>query len=180
VNAVYRMAKLLTAAERYADRLAQSRSDPRLGPPTLSVGRVAGGTAPNTVPDFCRIDVDRRLLPGETAAAALADFEAALRADAPGVPFASVPTLACPPLAATDHPLVAALGRAIDAVAGKHERHAVPYGTDASTIAEAGTPAVVFGPGDIAQAHTKDEWVELDQVDRAAEILFRFACRPVG
>ena len=36
-------------------------------------------------------------------------------------------------------------------------------------------PAVVFGPGDIAQAHTKDEWVELAQVEKAAEILFRFA-----
>ena len=51
----------------------------------------------------------------------------------------------------------------------------MPYGTDASTIAEAGIPAVVFGPGDIAQAHTKDEWVELTQVDQAAEILYRFA-----
>ena len=35
---------------------------------------------------------------------------------------------------------------------------------------------MVFGPGDIAQAHTKDEWVELDQVEQAAEMLFRFAC----
>ena len=52
----------------------------------------------------------------------------------------------------------------------------VPYGTDASTIAEAGIPSVVFGPGDIAQAHTKDEWIELDQLEPAAEILFRFAC----
>jgi acetylornithine deacetylase len=51
----------------------------------------------------------------------------------------------------------------------------VPYGTDASTIASAGVPAVVFGPGDIAQAHTKDEWVELAQVEQAVEVLFRFA-----
>ena len=40
----------------------------------------------------------------------------------------------------------------------------------------AGIPAVVFGPGDIAQAHTKDEWIDLAQLDPAAEILFRFAC----
>jgi acetylornithine deacetylase len=175
VNAVYRMARLIVAAERYAARLAGAKSHPVLGPGSLSVGRVAGGTAPNVVPDACRIDVDRRLLPGETAAAALADFENYLRETEPEVSFASTMALACPPLAATDHPLVDALGRAIDSVTGKHERHPVPYGTDASTIAEAGLPAVVFGPGDITQAHTKDEWVELAQVERAAEVLFRFA-----
>ncbi|MBL8864262.1 MAG: M20/M25/M40 family metallo-hydrolase, partial [Planctomycetia bacterium] len=54
------------------------------------------------------------------------------------------------------------------------EKIAVPFGTDASTIAPT-IPAVVFGPGDIAQAHTKDEWIELAQVDRATDILFRFA-----
>jgi acetylornithine deacetylase len=52
----------------------------------------------------------------------------------------------------------------------------VPYGTDASTIAAAGIPAVVFGPGDIARAHTADEWVSLDEVEKAGEILYRFAC----
>ena len=72
--------------------------------------------------------------------------------------------------------LVERLGTSIDAVVGRHEVHAVPYGTDASTISHAGIPAVVFGPGDIAQAHTKDEWIDLGQLEPAAEILFRFAC----
>ena len=58
---------------------------------------------------------------------------------------------------------------------GEQMTIAVPFGTDASTIAEAGIPAVVFGPGDIRQAHTKDEWIELDQIERAAEILYRLA-----
>jgi acetylornithine deacetylase len=173
VNAVYRMAKVLAAAERYADRLARSAPHPALGPPTLSVGIVHGGVSPNTVPDRCRIDVDRRLLPGESAAAAVADFEVFVRSD-PGVdfPIRSELVFGCPPLAATDHPLLAKLA----AVIGSPRVEAVPYGTDASTIAEAGVPAVVFGPGDIAQAHTHDEWVELAEVERAADILYRFAC----
>jgi acetylornithine deacetylase len=61
-------------------------------------------------------------------------------------------------------------------VRGSHDVIAVPYGTDASTIAQAGVPAVVFGPGDIAQAHTCDEWVSLDEVEQASEILYRLAC----
>ena len=58
---------------------------------------------------------------------------------------------------------------------GAHEVHPVPYGTDASTLAGAGIPCVVFGPGDIARAHTCDEWVPLDEVEQAAEILYRLA-----
>ena len=68
------------------------------------------------------------------------------------------------------------LGRAIDAVVGSHAVMGVPYGTDASTIADAGIPSVVFGPGDIGKAHTSDEWVPLDEVEQAAEVLYRFAC----
>ena len=52
----------------------------------------------------------------------------------------------------------------------------VPYGTDAGPLGEAGLPCVVFGPGDIAQAHTKDEWIELDQVRLAAEAYYQIAC----
>src|SRR5205085_7594020 len=77
VNAIYRMAHLLTGIERYAAELRASRTDPLLGPPTLSIGRIEGGTSVNTIPDRCRIEVDRRLIPGEDAHAApgqLADF----------------------------------------------------------------------------------------------------------
>src|SRR5262245_26642828 len=68
VNAIYLMARLLTGIEKYAEKLRASRRDPLLGPPTLSVGRIEGGTSVNTVPDFCRIEVDRRLIPGEDPA----------------------------------------------------------------------------------------------------------------
>jgi acetylornithine deacetylase len=72
--------------------------------------------------------------------------------------------------------LVSRLGANIDSVVGKHTVHSVPFGTDAATVAAAGVPVVVFGPGDIAQAHTKDEWIDLTQLEPAAEILYRFAC----
>jgi acetylornithine deacetylase/succinyl-diaminopimelate desuccinylase-like protein len=179
VNAVYRMARLLKAVEEYAERLRQRPADPVLGPRTLSVGRIVGGVSPNTVPDFCRIDIDRRLLPGETAVAASADLVAFLQGN-PGVDFPFTCTqshAACLPLdPANSGELVERLGVVIDSVVGRHEVHAVPYGTDASTLSAAGIPSVVFGPGDITQAHTKDEWIDLDQLEPAAEILFRFAC----
>jgi acetylornithine deacetylase len=175
VNAIYRMGHLLTAIERYAEQLQASRRDPLLGSPTLSVGRIEGGTSVNTVPDRCRIEIDRRLIPGEDALAAPAHFAEALQAS--GVPFECGPIwINCPALGAEHSAeLVARLGACIDQVRGRHEVIAVPYGTDASTLAQAGIPSVVFGPGDIAMAHTCDEWVPLDEVEQAAEVLYRLA-----
>lgn len=179
VSAVYRMAKLLVGVERYAKELQARPPHPVLGPRTTSVGRVTGGVSPNTVPDFCRADIDRRLLPGETFESATADLDTFLRA-LPDVDFpftVSKASPGCTPLdPAQSVELVKRFGATIDSVVGKHTVHSVPFGTDASRVAVAGVPTVVFGPGDIAQAHTKDEWIDLSQLEPAAEILFRFAC----
>ena len=146
--------------------------DANLGPRTLVVGTIRGGVSPNTVPDRCLIDIDRRLLPGESATEAIEDFNRHLK----GFEFiAHPPKLACPPLLPKGGDEYAAkLGAAIDRVRGRHEVWNVPYGTDASTIQEGGIPAVVFGPGDIAQAHTKDEWIDLAELEAASEILFGY------
>ena len=61
-------------------------------------------------------------------------------------------------------------------MAGDCRKVGVPYATDAAFISAAGIPTVVFGPGSIEQAHTDDEWLPLDQLEQAAEILYRF-CR---
>ncbi|HCN30080.1 MAG TPA: acetylornithine deacetylase, partial [Verrucomicrobiales bacterium] len=50
----------------------------------------------------------------------------------------------------------------------------VPFGCDASKLSRAGIPAIVFGPGSIDRAHTADEFIELDQVERALEFHRRF------
>jgi len=177
VNAVYRMAKVLNAVEEYSKQLQASRHDALLGSPTMCVGMIRGGASPNTVPDHCSISIDRRLLPGETAWEAIADLTEFLRKHREILEYhVTDPSFACPALVPKGgEAFVAQLGKMLDSVKGAHTIDAVPYGTDASTVQEAGIPAVVFGPGDIAQAHTKDEWVELAQIEQAAEVLFKFA-----
>ncbi len=72
---------------------------------------------------------------------------------------------------------VSRVGGAIAAATGRApEVTGVPYGTDAGPSGASGLPCLVFGPGDIAQAHTKDEWVELDQVRAAVDAYYRIAC----
>jgi acetylornithine deacetylase len=178
VNAIYAMAHVLSAIESHAKGLQAFRADPVLGPPTISVGRIEGGTSANTVPDRCRIEVDRRLIPGEDTAMVVRDFSRSIQELIPsGLTFeCSDPWLRSPPLSSRgSDELVKRLGGAIDSVKGSHNVMAVPYGTDAAAIAEAGIPAVVFGPGDIAQAHTADEWVSLQEVEEASEVLYRLA-----
>lgn len=176
-NAIYHMAHVLRSVEQFAEQLRTLCADPILGPATLSVGRIDGGTSANTVPDRCRIEIDRRVLPGEDPLEVTGQLTAFLRKTLPAeMAFTcSEPWLHAPALSpAGSEELVAQLGSAVDALRGSHGVSAVPYCTDASTLAEAGIPAVVFGPGDIARAHTCDEWVPLAEVEQASEILYHF------
>jgi acetylornithine deacetylase len=179
VNAIYRMGRLLAGIEQFAEQLRASATDPLLGSPTLSVGRIDGGTSVNTVPDRCKIEIDRRLIGGENPDEQPGRLTEFLRRQ-PGIDFefeTTTPWIREPALTpAGSEEIARLLGAAIDARRGTHTVHAVPYGTDAATLAWAGIPAVIFGPGDIAQAHTKDEWVPLDEVEQASEILYGLAC----
>jgi acetylornithine deacetylase len=51
----------------------------------------------------------------------------------------------------------------------------VPFGTDAAILSAAGVPTIVFGPGSIAQAHTADEFIEIEELQFATEIFYRIA-----
>ena len=176
-NAIYRMARVLSLLEEYAAWLPDSRPAHRLcGPATLSVGLISGGSSVNVVPDGCVIDIDRRLLPGEDGAKArieviqwLADrLDFELQHDSPYCLSAGL---------ADDQngALANELMHSISQVDGPHNCIGVPFGTHASRVALGESPAVVFGPGDIAQAHTRDEWISIDQLQRAAEIYYLFA-----
>jgi len=178
INAIYRMARVLDQLEQHARTLSASPPDPILGAPTLSVGRIEGGQSVNVVPDWCEIEVDRRLIPGEDATECVRriqqQLEVSLAAGA-WIDFGE-PTVHMPPMPPGASDWIAPLSDAINAAIGRRPAVlGVPFGTDAGPLSAAGTPCVVFGPGDIAQAHTKDEWIELEQVELAAQAYYRIA-----
>lgn len=178
VNAIYRMARVITGLEKYAEELSRTVVCPVLGPATLSVGIIQGGASVNTVPDRCTIEIDRRAVGGEDPKEAPRQVLDYLRlVENIDFPIEMTPCWIAEPalMPVGSDEIVARLGRAIDQVRGSHKVHSVPFGTDAATIAWSGVPAVIFGPGDIAQAHTCDEWAPLDEVEQAAEILYRAA-----
>ena len=169
-NAIYRMARIIADLEALAAELPMRPAHPRVGPPTLNVGTVHGGLTINTVPDRCVVEVDRRMLPGEPAAPAEAEIRAI--ADRHGADFELV--FAADGFEIDESSDLVALARAAVAhVLGEAKTVGMPYGTEASALADAGIPALVLGPGDAAQAHAADEWVEIRQVEAAARIYER-------
>jgi acetylornithine deacetylase len=180
-NAIYQMGRVTAALEKYATEFAPRLSaDPLCGPVTLSVGTIRGGLSVNTVPDRCTIEIDRRVVPGEKAAEAydqvrqyLGDFPG-LRAHIQHDPL----LMAGSPLPATHNgPLAERLSSVARELTARGAKVGVAYGTDAAKFAEAGVPSVVFGPGSIAQAHTADEWLPLDELHQAVDVLCEFARR---
>ena len=171
-NAVTAMSRIVLALEtEYASELAARPAHPRLGRPTINVGRIDGGRQPNIVPAECIIDIDRRTLPGETEAGVRREIRALLQRQGLKACFDTLRTSPCEPLETNpDLPLVQALTRA----AGRRITRGVHYFTDAAPLAAGGIPSVVFGPGDIAQAHTEREWLAISQLEKSIHILERF------
>lgn len=168
-NAIARMTEVLRRLlEQYQPSLPR-RVDPLLGCPTINLGVIRGGSAANVVAGHCVLQVDRRLVGEETAESVatelehlLADIPAQVRVEGPG----------CGPLRTpADHPLVTALARSTGLPAPLAR---ASWFCDAGVFAARGMAAVAFGPGQIAQAHAPDEFVELAEVTRAAGIMERF------
>jgi len=167
VNAIYAMARLLLRLEEENERLAAA-AHPLVGPGTLSVGMIGGGTQVNVVPDYCWIDVDRRLIPGEDPETVFADYR-----DRFGVEC-EPPSISDTPLdTPCSAPIARAAGEALSALGLDPRPAGVPYGSDASKFSRAGIPGIVLGPGSIDQAHTADEWVAIEEVELALAVYRR-------
>jgi acetylornithine deacetylase len=176
VNAIDAMVEFLGELRQAIEPVLANRSHPLVGAPTLSVCTIHGGVAVNVIPDLCAIELDRRTVPGEALADVVSEFAALVRAIAArhphldvavDPPFVSDPALGTDPSA----PIVRQLARAVEATIGDAVILGVPYGTDASKLSDAGIPAVVFGPGNIDDAHTTNEHVDVAEIARASEIL---------
>jgi acetylornithine deacetylase len=172
------MAKLILAIQERCAPALEKQQHPLLGRPTLNVGVIHGGVQVNQVPDSCVIELDRRMIPGETRQQIWQEFESLideLRAlDSESDIEMESPMLEDFPLeTAPTERIVQAVTAASQEVRGSNQLLGVPYGSDASKFARAGIPSVILGPGSIDQAHAAQEYVDLDQVLNAVEIYAR-------
>jgi acetylornithine deacetylase len=170
-NAVHAMARIVDLLHTsYAAQLRRRRHW-LLGCGTVSVGAICGGSQANIVPDHCSILIDRRTLPGETDVGVRRELLGALRRKNLKASFAKQRVPTCLPLETDPKlPLVARFLQSI----GQRKPVGVRYFCDASVLAHGGIPSVVFGPGDISQAHTADEWISVEALERGKRLLRRY------
>jgi acetylornithine deacetylase len=135
---------------------------------TLHVGTIHGGTANNITAADCRFAVEMRVLPDQDLEAQAARFQqeaealsARLRARRPEAGVHLQRFFQVPALAPEDGGEAEALVRRLT---GDNATGVVSYGTEAGHFQAAGYSAVVCGPGDIAQAHQADEYLELSEL----------------
>ena len=165
-SAIHEMAAVLSLIEKDNERLAE-KCHPLVGPATCCVGTIEGGTQVNIVPDRCQISLDRRMLPGETGEAVLAEYrELFTGLDA----SMESPDLVDEGMETAESEAVVQVSKStIEELGGNPETVGVPFGCDATKLSRAGIPSIIFGPGSINQAHGAIEFVEIEQVEFAAE-----------
>jgi acetylornithine deacetylase/succinyl-diaminopimelate desuccinylase-like protein len=185
-NAIYGAAAVVAEIERLNAELAE-RPHPMLGPATVSVGHIRGGSGGSTVPAECAMVVDRRLLPGESPETVLADMRervAQLRLADRGLTADLTMPMAMPAFeTAPDCELVRATQAALaDAGAPRRPPGGWTAACDGGFVArDLGVPVVVLGPGSVAtQAHRADESVAVDELVIAARAYALTALRLLG
>jgi len=172
VNAIEKMHQAMNRLLGEYQKSLNSKSDPLLGRPTLSLGTIKGGDQPNIVPSRCQLELDRRTIPGESPESVMEELHAlfgVLGKSAPTIKISR--TVPCPPLRTNPELPFAKL---LLKCANQEETKGVPYFTDASPLSMGGTPALVFGPGNIEQAHAEKEWIDLEELEKAHSIVLTF------
>lgn len=142
---------------------------------TWHVGIISGGTADNITAKDCHFNMGYRAVPGDDTARLnqmyfdkVNEVKAAMQAVHPEADIVLTPRFAVPPLKPEESGEAEGLVRA---VTGDNAAHVVSYGTEAGQFQDAGYSAVVCGPGDIAQAHQPNEFIEVAQFEAGHQFM---------
>jgi len=168
VDAIVKMGKVLQGLEELSASLAHSSPHPLLGSASIHASLIEGGHEMSSYPASCRLQVERRTLPGEDAATCEAELRRLLEeisTQDPQFVASTRATFERPPLeAGAESPLIPLLLRHLSALRGEAVRPSgITFWTDAAILNAAGIPSVVLGPSG-GGLHGAVEWVELDSV----------------
>ncbi|AQQ55615.1 M20 family metallopeptidase [Planococcus lenghuensis] len=167
-NAIEKMSDIIQVLKREVKEATESISHPLCGVSSLSVTLVSGGEQVNIIPTSCLIHVDRRLNPQEQWQQVLKDIKAMVKDKVEDSIWRDIiwhdPYLVDPPLSnELDNTALQEVNRIMKKDIPNFEFVGLQYGCDASKIEPANIPTFVFGPGNIDQAHTAEEWIaEID------------------
>lgn len=184
VDAIRHAGLLLAELDVLERDVLPLRTHALLGRGSLHASVIEGGTGLSTYPEHCSLTLERRMLPGERAADAVAEVDAACqRVGARTLGFSATVTLLFAAGASdvsSDAPVVRALRRALGESGERAAITGMSAWTDAALLNDAGIPAICFGPGDIAAAHAAAESVDVLEIERATRVLAQLAVQWPG
>lgn len=175
IDAIRHAGLVLAALDATDAGVLARRQHPLLGRPSLHASAIEGGLGLSTYPDRCVLRIERRTIPGESAEDALQEVEdacASVRERHPEFRADVEVLFAQPPSdVSADAPIVQALEQTLSRKGLSAQRLGMSAWTDAALLNAAGVPAICFGPGDMGIAHAAEEYIAVDEVRRAADIL---------
>ncbi|HAT1683000.1 TPA: M20 family metallopeptidase [Klebsiella oxytoca] len=172
-SAIDKIALLLPALLEEGIRVKQ-KHHVVLGNASMLITTIHGGNAPNIVPQSCCIEIDRRVLPGEKRSEindslqrSLADTGLNLQKDYSLDNYLFIPASAIDEA----HPLVEQACQTVYSITGRAKKMIFDATCEAPFFSvECQIPAIIMGPGDLAQAHVKNEFVRIKELHQAARI----------
>jgi acetylornithine deacetylase/succinyl-diaminopimelate desuccinylase-like protein len=163
-NAINKMADVLRCIRDELPADLGTEEHPLLGRATVSTGTIEGGSKINIVPDYCTAGVDIRYLPGDETI--LERVTRRLRSVCPDLEIEE--TSSRPMITDPSHPTIRLLEKCGSRCVG------APWFSDAGVFSLAGTPSIALGPGSIAQAHTRDEWIAVEDLEKGVTFFRKF------
>lgn len=176
VSAISAVANFIQRLEKDLVPRLQQRIQKHVGAATLSFGVIRGGIKANTVADCCSLQIDRRWVEGETQAQIISEIEAILHEVCDKDPGLKAEMILLNPIdgyfgpfaISEDHRLIGYAEQAMTLAEKLPRISGMQCWSDAATLMKAKIPTVLLGPGSLAQAHTNNEFVEINQLVDAA------------
>ena len=167
-NAILKLTRALDRLDCHLGADLATYIHPVLGRSTLNIGVIRGGARPNIVPDLAEAEIDIRITPSLAAAGGALKLltETLVFHD---LPLEIVRPHENPPMdTASEHPMIRRL------LANGSQLAGAPWFSDAAHLSSGGIPSICIGPGSIDQAHTADEFIEIQALEAGAEFFTRF------
>jgi acetylornithine deacetylase/succinyl-diaminopimelate desuccinylase family protein len=165
-NAIVKMAKVILQLEGSFRQRLKEEEDSCLGVSTINVAMINGGTRSNIVPEYCQLRVDMRIIPElqakvdviELMKEFLAGEEVEIRLVSEAMALNT----------SLENPWIQKLFEVGSEAVG------APWFCDAAFLAKGGVPAIAIGPGSIEQAHTRDEWIKVEDLEKGVQFFSEY------